>query len=462
MRQILTPSTVPWVLFACAAAPVLAWRSTGFPNLFLEDDAYFYLQIAWNIGTGHGSTFDGLTITNGYHLLWMGLLSVLAWVVASLGFGKAAMVVLVSLAGVSLAATSAVGAFRSTAERIFYVVLALFCGATMEGTLVAALCLLAMRAFLDDDASLPVTLGAAFLLPLARIDYGWVAPALALICLGDRGRMQRLPLLPIAAAAALGAATHFAVERAMFGTWTTVSSAYKAELFTRSGAFRIVPNLANRANQIRYACAALCGIAIGAQAWRLREGRTALAFGVALAPLMLYSVVNAMRDWYFLPGLAMLLLLASRACTHAPRAWRTAVAIQASVIAIACVMYLIQVQPDWQRTSAFVSAARATLTSADVVYQIDGSGFTGWTLPAHVVNGDGLVNSWSYRERLRANALGSYLRDVRATHIIDNRESVDPLLQYHGLVVRADQATLEADTGQTRNGAVHYRLFRLK
>lgn len=177
---------------------------------------------------------------------------------------------------------------------------------------------------------------------------------------------------------------------------------------------------------------------------------------------MLYSVVNAMRDWYFLPGLAMLLLLASRACEHAPRAWRTAVAIQASVIAIACVIYLVEAQPDWQRTSAFVRAARAALTSEDVVYQIDGSGFTSWTLPAHVVNGDGLVNSWGYRERLRANALGSYLRDVRATHIIDNRGSTDPLLLHHGLVIRADQATLEADTGPTRNRRVHYRLFRLK
>ena len=79
-----------------------------------------------------------------------------------------------------------------------------------------------------------------------------------------------------------------------------------------------------------------------------------------------------------------------------------------------------------------------------------------------MVNGDGLVNSWGYRERLRANALGTYLRDVRATHVIVNRESADPLLQHHGLVVGANQATLEADTGPTRNRQVHYRLFRLK
>lgn len=462
MRRPATPSTVPWVLFACVAAPVLAWRSTGFPNLFLEDDAYFYLQIAWNIGTGHGSTFDGVSVTNGYHLLWMGLLSVMAWVVASLGFGKAAMTVMAALAGVGLAAASAVRAFRSSPERIVYVVLALFCSVTMEGTLVAALCLVAMGAFLDDDASLPVTLGAAFLLPLARIDYGWVTPALALISLGDRSRMQRLPLVPIAAAAALGAGMHFAVERTLFGTWTTVSSAYKADLFGWSGQALFAANLANRANQVRYACAALCAVTAGMHAWRRREGRSALAIGVALAPLAVYSVVNAMRDWYFLPGLAMLLLLAARACGHAQREWRAAVVMQASLVAAVCIVYLIQAQADWRRTAAFVAAARAALTSTDVVYQIDGSGFTGWTLPARVVNGDGLVNSWSYRGRMQADTLGTYLREVGATHIIDNRGAADPLLEHHGLVVRADQATLEADTGQTRNRRVHYRLFRLK
>lgn len=37
----------------------------------LEDDAYYYLQIARNVTEGHGSTFDGSTRTNGYHPLWM-------------------------------------------------------------------------------------------------------------------------------------------------------------------------------------------------------------------------------------------------------------------------------------------------------------------------------------------------------------------------------------------------------
>lgn len=37
----------------------------------LPDDAFYYFEIARNIAAGVGSTFDGLTATNGYHPLWM-------------------------------------------------------------------------------------------------------------------------------------------------------------------------------------------------------------------------------------------------------------------------------------------------------------------------------------------------------------------------------------------------------
>jgi hypothetical protein len=38
---------------------------------FTRDDAYYYFKVAQNISEGHGSTFDGINPTNGYHPLWM-------------------------------------------------------------------------------------------------------------------------------------------------------------------------------------------------------------------------------------------------------------------------------------------------------------------------------------------------------------------------------------------------------
>ena len=44
---------------------------TGLTLKFLPDDAFYYFKIAQNIVAGNGSTFDNISMTNGYHPLWM-------------------------------------------------------------------------------------------------------------------------------------------------------------------------------------------------------------------------------------------------------------------------------------------------------------------------------------------------------------------------------------------------------
>jgi len=55
-------------------ALLLINRSDG-DFVFGMDDAYYYYEIGRNIALGHGATFDGEHLTNGYHPLWMGVVS---------------------------------------------------------------------------------------------------------------------------------------------------------------------------------------------------------------------------------------------------------------------------------------------------------------------------------------------------------------------------------------------------
>lgn len=48
-------------------------------NWYSTDDAFFYFQVARNIVEGHGSTFDGINLTNGYHPLWMLVCMAVFW-----------------------------------------------------------------------------------------------------------------------------------------------------------------------------------------------------------------------------------------------------------------------------------------------------------------------------------------------------------------------------------------------
>lgn len=64
--------TVAALAVAAAWLLLLAvWPNAPFTLTF--DDAYYYFGIARNVADGHGSTFDGINQTNGYHPLWLAL-----------------------------------------------------------------------------------------------------------------------------------------------------------------------------------------------------------------------------------------------------------------------------------------------------------------------------------------------------------------------------------------------------
>lgn len=69
-----------WAAGLCLAALALITATTAVWGTQLLDDGYYYLQVAWNISRGAGSTFDGIHSTNGYHPLWQLTLVPLHWI----------------------------------------------------------------------------------------------------------------------------------------------------------------------------------------------------------------------------------------------------------------------------------------------------------------------------------------------------------------------------------------------
>ncbi len=65
-----------WLLLTLGAALRLGLVWTGAcDNRVVADDAFYYFTIARNLAAGHGATFDGLAPTNGFHPLWLLLLT---------------------------------------------------------------------------------------------------------------------------------------------------------------------------------------------------------------------------------------------------------------------------------------------------------------------------------------------------------------------------------------------------
>lgn len=70
------------VLLSFAAGALTLWHLRA-PTRILQDDGYYYLQIARNLAHGMGSTFDGVNPTNGYQPLWQIMLVPIFWIVRS-------------------------------------------------------------------------------------------------------------------------------------------------------------------------------------------------------------------------------------------------------------------------------------------------------------------------------------------------------------------------------------------
>jgi len=77
-KTILTHSII--MLISIIITLIFYSEIIKFPGFFVEDDTFFYAQIAYNIGVNGISSFDGINITDGYHLIWCWILSIFTFI----------------------------------------------------------------------------------------------------------------------------------------------------------------------------------------------------------------------------------------------------------------------------------------------------------------------------------------------------------------------------------------------
>src|ERR1700691_5333604 len=68
--DLILCSTLFLILCSCS----LLFRYVHLGHILFSDDAYYYFVVARRLVQTGRSSFDGFTLTNGYHPLWMALL----------------------------------------------------------------------------------------------------------------------------------------------------------------------------------------------------------------------------------------------------------------------------------------------------------------------------------------------------------------------------------------------------
>jgi 4-amino-4-deoxy-L-arabinose transferase-like glycosyltransferase len=446
-----------------------------------SDDAYYYFQIARNWVGGAGVSFDGETVTNGFHPLWLLLLTpVLAAVddaTGTLHWGLSLSAVLATGSVALVYAALRELSVRPAAALLAAAVYAVHPTVVVESvngmeTGVAVFCTACvvwgfLRLAREPQPALGAyaALGvAAGFMMLARTDSLFVLPPVALFFfLRERGarRWQSAFALGLAAGAVL--LPWIVWNLASFGTLVQISSVAIAgmhqDVWLAEHGTDLGPRLARAWDMTRGAFGAqlvhLYALPRGSSRLFLVAGLALLAafafaspadarrrasrqLGLLLVPgsgIVLGLVVHAavrwwLREWYFAPtGLLLALLLgvvfdwvgAALAAARGPRA--------ASVAYAACALALLvllgpPLRERWTGPSPHrvnqLEAARwiDAYTPPDARVGSFNAGIVGYFSNRHVTNLDGVVNADAYRAR-RQKALPAYMREQKLDYLVD-------------------------------------------
>jgi hypothetical protein len=441
------------VLFAGA---VLFTLPTATLSGLISDDALFYATIARNMAEGSFSTFDGIEPTNGYHPLWLVVLTAVFSVISASGIEEPSIQlrlllcfdVLCVLWTILLTDDLLVRVRDHAAGTVTRLVLGLSLGLyliafplsasmLMEDTLV---CLL--LAWLLRDVAAGRDKSAVLLVPalfLARIDllplcllvaaFLWISPQLR----------RRGPMLTLACT--VGA--YAAFNALAFGHLTTVSSYIKSRMWDHSTLIdnfvSQVVELDNRVALLVLTSASALVAALAGRRWRdvTPHARTTyllmLVTGIAglayIAGMLAWN--GNLRTWYFGWPLwiCSTVLFASLDGLRHPASWlasrivnprtRKTIVIAAclgiSTISVLGIAHLRRSR-DWHEPhSRYGHWLRHALPEGEPVLQVDSAGHIAFFSRRNVISADGLVGSFEYARSVHDRTLCQYLIDHEVT-----------------------------------------------
>jgi hypothetical protein len=446
-----------WTL-TCVAWLVLVWTWKALHLAMTVDDTFYYFKTALNVSRGLGSTFDGINPTNGYHPLWLG---VLAGLFALFGDD---MVLLVKVAFTfQLVAIWSAGVVLSRLDIrgrrwvLWPLTLAMLnpfsakivlCGQETALQLLLSAVTLSiwwrLRGSVADTARLGrwALLGAlGGLATLARLDtifYAGLLVGMPVLCPSDAeleaGLVRRLRASVAGLAGLFAVLTPYLIfNRVVYRHLMPVSGAVKLHLETGESA-----HWAARLATVAVAAGGLAWL------WRSASRRRATELPVLVPPvaacliLAIYNFavrgemgVNLVRIWYLEPYL-LALAVGVGVLDGGPVIRAGGRTLAALVTRGAIVVWLVICALSWRyrldpRSYALYAAAERCsrwfdATEPKAVAAAWDAGFAAAFTRKPVMNLDGLINSWEYKEQ--------YLDGGRADAFILERHPVDYVIQY--------------------------------
>lgn len=456
-RFLAVPDAVLTVSLTCLALLTVLRFIVFFPlaqgefgyAAWVEDDFFYYAVIAQNLADTGQSTFDGVSLSNGYHPLWMVVCTVLAALfdIHSASFFIAIFIVQALLVFAGVVAFAALGRKAMEAgvlgnsglmvgATVYGVALTIWGANGMEIALLAPLAPMLMlagwrlcekpdlrRAFIT-TALLCATL-------LSRLDMVIVFLPLGLgvatLLIRRHGLGATLKLAP-ALTAFIPLALYLVANIAMFGGAMPISG--QAKRLTIEGApfglsavsietFMSTPNLNYFISPVGVTLLTLIGAATVLAVKPLRASRAGIGFLLLVAGVALFYLQSALTSdwklwpWYFFPmmltgGIAAAVLtdLIVRRLPVATGVWARWIAPAMCALFLAFALkanaWLINSPPSVSNAlfTRMLPLRDFAMANPGRYAMGDGAGVAGFLIPGSVVQLEGLVNDRTYLAEL--------------------------------------------------------------
>lgn len=466
-------------------------------NLF-HDDSFFYMVIARNHAAGLGYSFDGLNMTNGFHPLWLWILSFLASFISLTGdLGIRAVVALQTI--LSLAAALiyvrllAIHKVSNLVQALFFLAYIFLCTfadigqeSALFGFLVALIVSIIFGARISGDSKafssqIFILILLVVLTIFARLDCVFLLGGIALALLLAGRKMEALALL---LGMFIGLVGVFSFNYLVFGHGYSISSWLKSGFDISKALQLFIPGLLIRIGMVY--------LLLGGALWRFNRVRAFVSFKSSLSTIsfsalltlcvllaytayfgVLFLEVSALGSWYFNQALGLSAFLCALSFSQGSAGRLPRFAYIPLLVALAIGATLFVTKFIWAHSSDATREIGQWIysnTKPDVViFQRDGAGAVSYFAQRPIINGDGLVNNMQYQVMLRSGRLCDYLKDQQVQYVVSNTfvNTGDRVQDYIFLWTKGltsiPLTNVSASLAVFTTSAIpHYRLFRIE
>lgn len=411
--------------------------------LLFPDDSFFYMKTASHIARGMGSTFDGINFSNGYHPLYMYVLAALSLVWNLTGYdGLRAVLLLDGVLFLCFLYCLDRFLIKGRLAPVSRFLILMLCTILLgfydfgnESRLLLPLAWLLVLCVTSDLRKqtwrlwgLGLVAAAVFLTRLDAVL--WVGAIFFYLLIKNNGRQLVRLLTPLVLPLLLAGIGFILYNWLVFSSPATVSGYQKfgwPGVFATRWLITALPAL-----QARFYFSLL--MALGYLGWRRCNNPEHSCFTEIVYHLALYVCCylcilvfwarGEVRFWYFVLPVSFSFVVLGLWLQQ----WSLAANIRFQTVLLLALLcfggYTIHKKVTWETP---VDAWKMALWIRDHtpdsarLYQVDGSGLTGYFSERAVINGDGLINSWEYQRFLRRGELSSYLALIKVDYLVWNR-----------------------------------------